>query len=171
MDSSVCPTGPNDINMLLDHTNHAMNTATYEKAVTYCEWIGARVCTEAEWERVANGPGPTKRKYPWGSYPDPVLTDLDDYTFFDQHVDEYPASAISEEGVYNLIKSTFEIVSDYYGDYPELEVGEFLENPEGPVSGTYWIARGGSRTAAPNGSEFTTYERAMLPIDGSYDFW
>ncbi|MCP4603060.1 MAG: SUMF1/EgtB/PvdO family nonheme iron enzyme [Proteobacteria bacterium] len=125
-----------------------MNGATHERAEQYCEWIGRRLCTEAEWERVANGPGPQKRLYPWGDNRS-VLNRLLQYDFYGNNVRDYPDEAASVEGVYNLIASNFEFVSDYYAPY-KVSDDEVVVNPTGPKSGNYHILRGGSWAGESN---------------------
>ena len=51
--------------------NHPAIPVTWNGAKAYCESVGKRLPTEAEWERVANGPGGPEgtdwRRYPWSS--------------------------------------------------------------------------------------------------------
>ncbi len=56
--------------------NHPMNFVDWSQAVKYCQWMDARLCTEAEWEKAARGgceqyPGElcsaASAIYPWGN--------------------------------------------------------------------------------------------------------
>jgi formylglycine-generating enzyme required for sulfatase activity len=148
-----------------------MLTANYQKAEAYCAWIGRRLCTEAEWERAANGPGPDKRTYPWGE--DDSWLDLPwfdpDAAWDASDVDEYPELA-SVEGVYGLSGGALELVRDYYDEYQPADDGP-LENPNGPSSGDFRLARGGGARVASN---FTTTERVIIGVEYSqtdYDYW
>jgi formylglycine-generating enzyme required for sulfatase activity len=87
----------------------------WEMAKTFCEWRGARLPTEIEWERAARG-GIDRMPYPWGDT-DPRCERanfqgcLGDTT----KVDAYPPNNF---GLFNMVGNVREWISTLFQNYP-----------------------------------------------------
>ncbi len=127
----LCPTCP-------------ANCRSYEQAESYCRWIGRRLCTEAEWERVASGPGPGRRSLPWGSEPyDGTQANLAERG--PGHVlpvNSYPKGA-SVERVFNLAGNVYEWVADSYRTYLETALPGSSDPSTAPLGSSLRVGRGG----------------------------
>ena len=112
----------------------------WNMARNYCEWRGARLPTEAEWEKAARGPEGSV--YPWGE----EIT-CEEANFSGCQKDTAPVSSfadsVSTYGVYNMAGNVYEWVSSLYKAYPyDLFDGrEDLEAPgERVLRGGSWLS-------------------------------
>ena len=150
-----------DIDQCLEH---AVNAKSYWQAQDYCEWQGGRLCTEAEWERAANGPGLEQRLHPWGDEdPTSELTNLPSTgTGYVERVDICEAGA-SPEGVMNLSGNVYEWVEDRYQVYDAPTDGSVHTNHGTPAAeGDDGVGRGSCFFTEP---EHTVSERSVFPLD------
>ncbi len=123
-----------------EFANHPVVGASWYQAVTYCEWIGGRLPTEAEWEKAARGNDAPP--YPWGG--DQPACDLANYEGCTGGTEEIgthiPGQSPNE--VLDMSGNVREWVYDYFVD--TYYAYSPYHNPPGPKEGTYRVVRGGS---------------------------
>jgi len=136
VDAGVCRTRTYSSEQL----NHPVNFVSWVDANEYCERVGRRLPTEAEWEKAARGID--GRIYPWGnSAPDSTLLNYNNEIGETTEVGSYPKGA-SPYGAIDMAGNVSEWVNDWYDD--NYYAKSPSDNPRGPTSGTYRVHKGGA---------------------------
>jgi len=153
---------------LLQHPAYGV---TWAGAQAYCEAIGRRLPTEAEWEYAAKG-GDANRIYPWGNVwneANAKTSRPSDASKGTVAVNSYPSGS-TPNGLKDMAGNVEEWVSDWYGEgyYSELNnQPQPAVNPQGPIQGIEKVLRGGSWDHVPFFAR-TVHRRAGQPApDGN----
>ncbi len=132
--------------------NHPINCIDWQDAQTYCQWRGARLPYEAEWEKAARAGSTTA--YPWGNTVSCKQAILDDGVTQGSvkgepdgcgedrtwSVGSRPPNAL---GLYDMHGNAGEWVSNWYGKNALAE-NYAKGDLKGPASGKQKVVRGGS---------------------------
>jgi sulfatase modifying factor 1 len=144
------PEGPqSDLEGRLDHP---VVHVSWNDAVAYCDWAGARLPTEAEWEYAARG-GLEAKVFPWGDELEPGGEHRMNVWqgSFPRHntcadgflgtcpVDAFPPNG---HGLFNVTGNVWEWCADWFSR--DFHTRDQRTNPKGPVRGRHRSTRGGS---------------------------
>lgn len=126
-------------------SNCPVEQVDWNQAQDYCQKLGKRLPTEAEWEYAARG-GATSRvyKYSGSNNPDDVAWY---YTNSGSQTHAVCTKQKNEIGLCDMSGNVWEWTADWYGNY---QSGS-QQNPKGASSGSIRVLRGGSLHYWPQG--------------------
>jgi sulfatase modifying factor 1 len=117
--------------------DHPVVNVSWNDARAYCDWLGGRLPTEAEWEYAARAG--TRSRYWWG-------IDMDGTCAWHQRNSEGRAQPVGKTqanpwGLFDCLGNVWEWCADWWDSaYPP----DAANDPKGPPSGSVRVVRGGS---------------------------
>jgi formylglycine-generating enzyme required for sulfatase activity len=118
-----------------------VGNVTWEDAAAFCDWVGGRLPTEAEWEYAARG-GKSDLIYPNGNTISHDEANYDGKGGRDKWQEPAPVRSFPPNGfgLYDMAGNAWEWVADWHGNMSAAPATD----PKGPASGVGHVNRGGS---------------------------
>jgi formylglycine-generating enzyme required for sulfatase activity len=124
----------NEPSVRMAHEINPITGLTWDEAHAYCDWMGGRLPTEAEWEYAARG-GDAKLRY------EPIdklaLCDPEN----EGNLFDPPCSQINGFALIDMVGGVSQWANDFYD--PNYYQNSPPRDPQGPMSGAERVLRGG----------------------------
>jgi iron(II)-dependent oxidoreductase len=122
---------------------------THAEAEAYARWAGARLPTEAEYQRAAFGSPQGERRFPWGEAEPTESHGVFDYSSWDpQPAGSHPAGA-SAWGVEDLVGNGWEWTSTPFAPFPGFRaMNSYPEYSADFFDGEHFVMKGASPATA-----------------------
>ncbi|MBN2716348.1 MAG: SUMF1/EgtB/PvdO family nonheme iron enzyme [Deltaproteobacteria bacterium] len=155
--------------------NHPINCITHSLASSYCDWLGGRLPSEAEWEYAARGGG-QDISYPWGNEAPTcdlaVMMRTEEFPCYSE--DSLPVCSVPDgntsHGLCDMAGNFMEWVADRVSlksDYSGAPLDGSAHEMEGAE---YAVIRGGSSDSSPTGIHVSNrwFDRSTYPTNRTF---